>query len=344
MLRPGSFARCHVMEKALLFFDADNPYWNKDLLNLAGEDAGALKRLFKAGLVERTPLGNYVLTRKGRSVLLDYAAEYGVPLNLPDEYVDENKAVWTTKFQILFDRSFAGRWSLKEYRHNVCMSFYPGLKGKEIWEFSAEGKIRWLYYDNPMVRALLKKYPESGLRARDKNFPDLREVMAWLGEQEFPEGSLYVDLLFLSRYDFPHYASFPPVANDIWGFLNADRMFCFRSPETTNENLDDFVDLVANVRLFLLYYSHVLLPGYIHFDTENQENLNWIVWVAETDEKAQSILRLLKPLAPSLVCGQLPLHLKILSLENLQNLGNFYETIYDLMFHESLNVASPDGL
>jgi len=66
--------------------------------------------------------------------------------------------------------------------------------------------------------------------------------------------------------------------------------------------------------------------------------------VAETDEKAQSILRLLKPLAPSLVCGQLPLHLKILSLENLQNLGNFYETIYDLMFHESLNVASPDGL
>lgn len=332
------------MEKALLYFDADNPYWNQSLLNLAGEDPGALKQLFKAGLVEQTPSGNYGLTQKGRSVLLDYAAECGMPLNLPGEKIDEDKAVWTTKFHILFDRSFTGRWSLKEYKHNVCMSFYPGIKREETWKFSREGKILWCYYDNPMVCAMLKKYPYSGMRARDKKPPDLGETMSWFAEQGFPKGRFFVDLLFLSRYDFPHYASFPPVPNDLWGFLNADRMFCFMPPEATDDNLHDFVDMVAAVRLFLLYYSHVHLPGYTHFDTEDQENLNWIVWVAETDEKARSILRLLDPWAPSLVCCELPLHLKILSLEKLQNLRKSYETIYDLLFHESLNVASPDDL
>lgn len=101
--------------------------------------------------------------------------------------------------------------------------------------------------------------------------------------------------------------------------------------------------MVAKVHLSLLYYRRVHLPGYTHFDTENQENLNWIVWVTENDENAESLLRILSPVGPFLADFELPLDLRIVSLETLKNVRQPYETIYDLLFHESPKIAVCDS-
>ncbi len=330
------------MERLLLLFDEENPFWNKELANLAGEDPQGLDSLLREGLLKRTPLGNYRLSRRGRDVLLDYGKCWGVPMPLPKD-ADEENALWTTKFRLLFDSSFIGRWSLKEYRQNVILSFYPGLSRHEAWISDDEGRIRWLYPDHPMVRALLERYPDTGMSAREKGRPDPGEAEKWFRTNGFPEGRLPVTVLFLSRYDFPHYARIHPLPQDTWRFMNADRMFCFRPPEPSRENLPLFVDRIAAVHQFLLYYRHVHLPGYTHFDTENQENLNWVLWVTENDKDAESLLRLLDSNGPFLADFELPLDLRTVSLETLEKIRHPYETIYDLLFQESSKIADLAG-
>jgi hypothetical protein len=295
-------------------------------------------------LLKRTPCGNYCLSDHGKNVLLDYGYECGVPVFLPEARANEDDAVWATRFRLLFDNSFVGRWSLKEYRQNVRMSYYPGLSRRETWVMDEEGRSRWLYRGHHMVQDFLKRYPHTGISARKKKTPDSKEAGRWCRSQGFPEGSLFVPLLFLSRYDFPHYARFPPLDQDQWGFLNADRMFCFRSPVPSEESIPVCVDTIAGIHLFLQYYRRVHLPGYTHFDAENQENLNWIVWVTDSDDEAESLLSLLKQLGTSLADFELPLDIRVLSLETLQKVRNPYETVYDLLFHESPKAVSADTM
>jgi len=38
----------------------------------------------------------------------------------------------------------------------------------------------------------------------------------------------------------------------------------------------------------------------------------------------------------------MPLHIKVASIEALEMIKEPYETIYDLVFHEFVDVASPD--
>jgi hypothetical protein len=207
-----------------------------------------------------------------------------------------------------------------------------------------EGRPRWLYPEHRMVHNFVEKYPYTGISARKKEAPDPKEARIWCRSHGFPEGSLFVPLLFLSRYDFPHYAGFPPLDQDQWGFLNADRMFCFRSPVASVESLPLCVDKIAGIHLFLQYYRRVHLPGYTHFDAENQENLNWIVWVTENNDEAESLLPLLKQLGTSPADFELPLDIRILSLETLQNVREPYETVYDLLFHESPKAVSANTI
>lgn len=331
------------MERVLLLFDKDNPFWTPELVALAGEDPGELECLLKKGLLKRTPSGNFCLSERGEKVLLDYGSECGVSIDFSEVKTKEDDAVWATKFRLLFDKSFVGRWSLKEYRQNVSLSFYPGLSRRETWVKSPQEGLKWVYPDHPMVRSFKERYPDTGMGARKKEFPDPKEASQWCDAQGMPEGRLFVPVLFLSRYDFLHYSTVSPLPQDTWGFMNADRMFCFRSFQPKKESLPLFIDMVAKVHLFLLYYRRVHLPGYTHFDTENQENLNWIVWVTENDENAESLLRILSPVGPFLADFELPLDLRIVSLETLKNVRHPYETIYDFLFHESPKIAVCDS-
>jgi len=329
------------MERVLLLFDKDNPFWTPELVGLAGEDPGELECLFAKGLLKQTPCGNYCLSDHGKNVLLDYAYECGVPVFLPEAKTNEDDAVWATRFRLLFDNSFVGRWSLKEYRQNVSLPFFPGLSRREAWARNPQEGFKWVYPDHPMVRSFKERYPDTGMRARRKELPDPKEARQWCAAQGLPEGRLFVPVLFLSRYDFLHYSAFPPLAQDAWNFMNADRMFCFRSFQPEKGNLPLFIDMVARVHLFLLYYRRVHLPGYTHFDSENQENLNWIAWVTENDEDAEALLGLLGPIGLFLADFELPLDLRIVSLETLKNIRHPYETIYDLLFHESPKIIVP---
>lgn len=332
------------MERVLLLFDKDNPFWTPELVALAGEDPGELECLFTKGLLELTPCGNYCLSDHGKNVLLDYAYKCGVPLFLPEARANEDDAVWATRFRLLFDNSFVGRWSLKEYRQNVSLSFFPGLSRRETWAKNSQEGLKWVYPDHPMVRSFKERYPDTGMCARRKGLPDSKKASHWCAAQGLPEGRLFVPVLFLSRYDFPHYSAFSPLPQDQWEFLNADRMFCFRAPVPSEESIPVCVDKIAGIHLFLQYYRRVHLPGYTHFDAENQENLNWIVWVTDSDDEAESLLPLLKQLGPSLADFELPLDIRVLSLETLQNVRNPYETVYGLLFHESPKAVSADTM
>jgi len=264
----------------LLLFDKDNPFWNSELACIAGEDPKELKDLHSEGLLELTPLGNYRLSHEGERALLDYCREWGVPISLPVGGLKEEESIWASRLGILLDKGFLGRWSLKEYKHNEILGYYPGLTGKDSWVIDEEGQLSWLYADNPMMQAFLNRYPDAGMKARRKQLPDAREVAQWCKNNSIPQGKLHVPLLLLSRYDFTHYVRFSPPPQDVWQFMNADRMFCFRARSNPPLALPVFIDQIAAVRLCLIYYSHVHLPGYTHFDTEDQENLNWILRLA----------------------------------------------------------------
>lgn len=330
------------MRRTLLLFDEDNPFWNAELVFMAQEDPKELEVLYSEGLLEATSLGNYRLSSEGKRVLLCYGREWGVPISLPSKDVQEADAIWSTRLRLLLDKSFVGRWSLKEYKHNVVLSYFPGLAREESWVLDEKGRLHWLYADSPMMQAFLKRYPETGIKVRGKEPPDAKEVIQWCKNRSMPEGKLHVPLLLWSRYDFTHYARFSPLPHDIWKLMNADRMFCFRIPDSTCENPAVFIDQVAAVRLFLTYYSRVHLPGYTHFDTEDQENLNWILWVGEDDSIVKATLNLLSPMAKELVDFEMPLHIKATSMESLMKIQEPYETIYDLVFYEFVNIASPD--
>jgi len=331
-----------AMRRALLLFDEDNPFWNSELICMAKEDPQELEDLYSEGLLEVTSLGNYRLSSEGEKVLLCYGREWGVPISLPSKEIQEADAIWSTRLSILLNKSFVGRWSLKEYKHNVVLSYFPGLASEESWAIDEKGRLDWLYVDSPMMQAFLKRYPEVGIKARGKEPPDAKEVIQWCKNSSMPEGKLNVPLLLWSRYDFAHYARFSPMPHDIWNFMNADRMFCFRIFDSTYDDPSALINQIAAVRLFLTYYSRVHLPGYTHFDTENQENLNWVLWVGEDDSAVETALSLLSPIAKDLVDFEMPLHIKATSIEALMNIQEPYETIYDLVFHEFVNIASPD--
>jgi len=54
-------------------------------------------------------------------------------------------------------------------------------------------------------------------------------------------------------------------------------------------------------------------------------------------------LRILSPVGPFLADFELPLDLRIVSLETLKNVRHPYETIYDFLFHESPKIAVCDS-
>jgi len=50
----------------------------------------------------------------------------------------------------------------------------------------------------------------------------------------------------------------------------------------------------------------------------------------------------LSPIAKQLANFEMPLHIKVASIEALEMIKEPYETIYDLVFYEFVDVASPD--
>ncbi|MBO8154717.1 hypothetical protein [Thermovirga sp.] len=64
--------------------------------------------------------------------------------------------------------------------------------------------------------------------------------------------------------------------------------------------------------------------------------------VGEHDSDVQAISELLRPMAKQLANFEMPLYIKAVSIDALKKIKEPYETIYDLVFYEFVDVASPD--
>lgn len=329
------------MNETLLLFDKDHPFWNQDLLSLLGKDPGEAEALLKEGLIEETRSANYKVTEAGRKALENYCRECYIPASLPVyEGLDEEAVIFTTRSYILFENGCQGRWSWKLYSYRKELEYFPYLPREEIYTIDQDG-LKWLYPENRQVKAILERYPHTGLEARDMDPPDQTEAFNWLREQDMRIISFTPDIFFLSRYDFEHYSSVAPDPNDRYGFLNSDRMFCFNSPEPEEENLQFFIDRIASIHFLMMNYRHIYLPGYTHFDTTNLEHLNWIVWFTSTEEKAEKLVNLLGKHGQELIRPALPLDIYALSHERLASIKEKAETIYDFLFYHAHVIAKP---
>lgn len=330
------------MEQALLFFDKDHPYWNTELLIMAGANPGDLKELLESESLEVTQVGNLRLTLKGKGELQKYGQENYIPLELPSyDDVKEDRAIQTTRFYLLFEKACQGRWSWKDYFFRRALEYFPCLPMDEIYRIQGD-QLQWLYLDNPMVQAFLTEYPHTGLNARNYPSPDLEKAEKWMEEQGLARNTFTPDMLFLSHYDFEYYSDVLPDPNDRYGFLNADRMFCFISPGPVEKNLPLFMENIAAVHLLLLNYRYLYLPGYTNLDTANQENLNWLVWVTQTEGEAHKLKDLLGRFGKELIRPALPLDIMVFSHESLASVREKTETIYDLIFYYGHPIARPD--
>jgi len=330
------------MDTTLLLFDRDNPYWNSELLALAGKDTEEIDALSATGMTTLTPSGNLRLTEPGMEAIREYCREYYLPVDLPCyDDVDESCAVDTTKFHLLFERGCMGRWSLKEYFFRKDLEYFPSIPRREMYRAGAEN-VEWLYGKNSAMKEFLAEYPHTGFETRKMKSPDWKETMKWLEERNIGKGTLKPDILFLSRYDFEYYAGVRPDPNDRYGFLNADRMFCFDSPQAEEDNIPFFLDKIGAVHMLMLDYSRIYLPGYTILDTADQDNLNWIVWITKTEDEADRLTKMLGRYGQELIPSEIPMYIYALSHEELASMTGKEETVYDLLFYHAHTIAKPD--
>ena len=330
------------MDTTLLLFDRDNPYWNDELLALAGKEAEETGPLLAAGMITITASGNFKATERGMETIGKYCTEYYLPIDLPRyDDTDETTAVDTTRFHLLFERGCMGRWSLKEYFFRKDLEYFPFLPRREMYRADA-GDMEWLYGKDRAVKEFLAKYPHTGRETRKMKSPDWKQTMKWLEERNIGKGTFKPDILFLSRYDFEYYSGVHPDPNDRYGFLNADRMFCFNSPEAEEDNLPFFLDRIGAVHLLMLNYSHIYLPGYTILDTADQDNLNWIVWATKTEAEADRLTGMLGRYGKDLILPDVPIYIYALSHEKLASIQSKEETVYDLLFYHAHTIAKPD--
>lgn len=303
---------------ALLRFDRDHPVWTGELFVLAGESPEDLDLLARRGLVEERE-GVWSLTQEGTTGFRAEAAECfldAAPGPFPE---DCRQSLRRTRWQLLLDRAFRGRWGLKEFQPGAVLPFWPGLSPEERHRCGTEG-VRWLFEEHPAVRAL---------RDRPLAIPSSREeAEAFRAPWDLPWGRLSLDLLLLFRYDFHCYQDQLPLPTDEGGFANTDRLLCrFVGADTT---LEDLAAHLGEVHLFLLHQRRLLLPRLFDRDAQEQDAVTWWVGCCEEEGQARELAARWTPLGAQLAAPSLPLDLWLVSREVLEGVKEPEESFWDL--------------
>ena len=325
-------------EMVLLLFDHLHPCWNEESVFLAGEDPESLGRLHVEGLLDKNN-DRYFLSAKGIDVFKTLSSQWFCETVPVEESLDEAAQkyfLWRTTFQSLLDRSFVARWGAKDYHLGLHLEYSPALSGKDFF-VNESSHIVWTYDSHPLVKKMKEDFSLSGVKAREKTPRTLEEIKEWHKLNNVPSSFFYVDLLLLGRYDFAYYMHYPKHPNDVLGLVNADKFFCFQAPKPF-EHVDSYIETIGKVHLFLLNQRRMYIPGYVDLDSADQDSLNWIIWIVDTEEEALSLHKILDPMGESLIGPARPLDVWILSLEALRNVHEKYEMVYDLFPHVAHSV------
>ena len=311
----------------LLLFDGENPCWTEKLVKLAEEDPALLSDMVRDGLAERK--GEIcVLTGAGRTAFREEAAasflsaEPGIPA------LDLGKHLFRTRLRLLLDRKHIQRWGLKEYVPGACFSV-PDLEDALL--FSLDGRLDWKWPSSPAVERMRIDWPVTGLAARRIASPPADASARWFENLGEVPAVFETDLLYLSRYDFQAYTSFDPLPGDRWGLLNADRFFCMDSPSPETVSLEWFLGTVGRFQLALEVLRRMVLPGFMDLDSHDQDGINWLVFLFETEKEAERCVSLLAHFGQDLIRPAIPMDVWALSFEALEAFSEKAETIHDLL-------------
>ena len=214
------------MEEVLLLFDSLHPCWSKKTVALEGEDPEILEALEQRGLLERILKEEgdlFLLTSRGRAHHGEMTKQYFIPCLPGISPEDPERAHGRTLLELLLNRSFQGRWGIKEFRPGEALKYAPNLEGSALWEECKEG-FRWLYPEHFQVRALKEGWPlprkvPQGDYSREERWN------AWIRQQGLSHATLELDLLFLHHYDSEHFQHLSPPPGDIHGLFHTDRFY-----------------------------------------------------------------------------------------------------------------------
>ena len=311
----------------LLLFDEDNPCWTEETAALAGEDPKGLKALAAEGLI--APLGEaWALTEEGAEAFEKEAEANFLPLKPGFAPSGHDKKLFRSRLRLLLDKKHTQRWGIKEFLPEARFPI-PALEEFELFT-TVEG-FRWLWPASKAVERIRSAWPVTGLAARRLPPPPADAVEEWFDHPGETPAFFQPDLLYLSRYDFESYASFPPLPGDKWGLLNADRFFFLEAPEPALKDLSWFLGAAGRFQLTLEVLRRMVLPGFMDLDSHDQSAVNWLIFVFEEDEEAAACAKLLSPMGRALIDQSAPMDLWALSFEGLKNFDGKGETIHDLL-------------
>lgn len=313
------------MESLLFRFDSDNPCWSEDLLKMAGEDISCLPSLIERGFLSRDD-DIYALTEKGAQFFESEGRECFIAEAPGRRPACPQRSLARTKLRLLFDGAHLQRWGLKEFYTEVELEFHPALTGEEIFRLQ-DGNVVWLYQNSAVYKKLAKDFPAVEVDKRSTDGISGDRITAWLGDNSPEAGTLAVDVLHLSRYDFMAYSDFKGHPRDPLKLINADRfLFTFPS-DSTGGNLET----IGRFHLWLNYLRRVQIPGYMDCDTQEQFSVSWLVFAVETEAEAADLIAKLAPFGEVLVRNADPCEIWTVSMEALQNVKAKQEVVSELL-------------
>jgi len=324
------------LERVLLLFEASRPCWDRENVELAGEDPAGLEALFREGLLEERG-GVYHLSPQGREHFRREAAACYLEAEPGGPPEDGKRAVRRHRWALLLDRAFVGRWGEKIFRPGASLPYLPPRHEGPLGRREGED-FSWLYPRDPFFEEMDRRFPAPREAPPAPLDPTERDL--WVQREGGAWRALELDLLCLQRYDVAHYGKFPPHPRDRLGLMNTDRLYGFFSFDPRGgEFFDEGCRRLGALHLFLKVQRQIVLPWRFDHDDEEQPSSNWAFFMAEREEEAQEGAALLAPFGERLLEGARPLDIFVLSLEALRGVRAPHETFWDLFAEIALPVG-----
>lgn len=288
-----------------------------------GEDREDLLKLAEAGLVESRD-GFFWLTERGKDMFIEAARNCFLVDKPGDVSCDVARSLLITRLWLDLEDGHVQRWGLKDYHFHWSFAIRPPLS-KPLYVVDKEG-FRWLYHGDPVFKKMDEKFPL--IKIKDRKLHDLSDekLCDWQARFEADEDLLKADLLYLSRYDFEHYTDFKGYPGDDIKLVNADRFFF-----SFDRDMDMRLNTIGKYHLWLNELRRAAVPGYLDLDTQEQQSVNWLLFVTENETDAISGAEELKALGDELISPVNPMEIWTISLEALENYPPKQEVIWELL-------------
>lgn len=288
-----------------------------------GEDVKDLLKLSECAFLESSD-DFFWLTDSGKTLFVEAAKNCFLmdrPGDVPD---DPERSIATTRLWLDLERGHVQRWGLKDYHFHWSFDTRPSFE-KPLYSID-RGVFKWLYLDDPAFRETVEDFPVLEIRDRKLHGLSDAKLKDWRNRYGVNEKPLKADLLYLCRYDFEQYTDFRGYPGDDLNLVNADRFFF-----SFDSDLDTRLNTIGKYHLWLNELRRAAVPGFLDLDTQEQQSVNWILFVTEDEADAVSGAEELKTFGDELIRPVNPMEIWTISLEALESYPPKQDVIWELL-------------